>query len=408
MNLLDRHPIAQEHEGPPIAEIVLRRAEQRRRRRRLTVGAATVLSVGVVATLGSVLASGTGSTPRRAGEAPSDHPVGTSGFHWRRVPTASAPSIRIDAPSAYDPRTNQLVLIGGVREVQPTFGSPVTTTTVLGDTWVFADGGWSQMASGPTPPVGDEPDVLAYDPPRRALVLVTAPEPANGTTRVSRPSTTWTWTGSHWSELLGSGPSWGTGGALMAYDPGAHQLVFVPRAGSARPRTYVLGTSGWRREPEQPGLLQMAYDPVARRLIGEAGHTGSMWWWTGRHWDVLARRVVVDLRSGSVYGMLVESPNWATDEAAGEIVVFGLFDDTTPTPVHPSPQPNLFTWLRGRWHPIDAAMHPSPTNMQFLSLAYDGSVGGLVAFGGGGGTFLGPRTWIAGGNSTWELVRSRS
>ncbi|MDA8310917.1 MAG: hypothetical protein M0Z46_09955 [Actinomycetota bacterium] len=283
------------------------------------------------------------------------------------------------------------------------------TTTILGDTWVFAHNDWSQRTSGSTPPIGTSADALAYDPARKALVLVTAPGYAKGTTRITQPSTTWMWTGSRWREKFGSGPGWGTTGALMTYDPATHQLVFAPdgRRGTSVPSTYVLGTSEWLRGPNPPRLSRMAYDPVTRRLVGEDGANGSMWWWTGKRWHLVMHHVVVRLRAGSFYGVLVQSANWVTDQSADELVVLGLFDPSTPTPVHPTHQPDLFTWLRDRWRPIDAPMHPAPTNMQLLSLAYDESVGGVVAFGGGGGEQIGPRTWISGGNSTWELVRSR-
>jgi len=407
MKLLD-FPAEQERDAPRSPEVIFREAKQRRRRRRMAVGSAVLLAVGVIASVASVLTSGTGTPPPLSINAPSAHPAGTSGFRWQRVITTSAPPVRIDAPAAYDQATRQLVLIGGVRQVQPTLASPVETTTILDDTWVFAHNYWSQMTSGPTPPVGTQPDVVAYDPAGKVLILVTAPTFAKGTTRVTQPSTTWAWTGSHWREMFGSGPRWGTTGAVMAYDPTTHQLVFVPNyRPSTVSSTYVLGGSEWLREANPPRLIRMAYDPASRRLLGVNSADGSMWWWTGKRWQLVTHHAVLRLKEGSYKGILVEAANWVTDQSADEIIALGLFDASTPTPVHPANPPDLFTWLRGRWRPIDAPMHPAPTNMQFLSLAYDGSVGGVVGFGGGGGEQIGPRTWVSGGNSTWELVRSR-
>jgi hypothetical protein len=379
----------------------------------------TLLPVALVAATTAGLAESRG----HAAKAPSARPAGTRRFRWQRVVTASAPSVRISAPIAYDPATRQVVLIGGVRTINPKVGSPAETETVLGDTWVFIDGDWSQMISGPTPPIGDSPDVLAYDPGRKALFLVTAPAFVAGTARLTQPSTTWAWTGSHWSELLGSGPHWGTAttaSALLAYDAATHQLVFAPAGG---PSTYVLGESGWLSEPKPPRLMtDMAYDPAARRLVGQTETSGSMWWWTGKRWQLLERHVVVRLHAGSAYGMFVESANWVTDEAAGELIVFGYTAETTVSSVHTPNPPDLFAWIRGTWRPIEAKMNPVPENPQNFSLAYDGSIGGVVAFGGGSGEFTSSGVpcpasttkidcpnpgYITGGNNTWKLVRSQ-
>jgi hypothetical protein len=397
MKLVDLHPQDVELDSRRGPEVIFREAKRRQLRRQFAVGLAVVLVVGAAATVASVLASDTGTAPPHAARVPSAHPAGTSGFRWQRVVTASAPSVRVDAPAAYDPITRQLVLIGGARVVQPTTASPAEISTILGDTWVFAHNDWSKMISGPTPPVGTHPDVLAYDPARGALILVTAPAFAHGTTRVTRLSTTWSWTGSHWTELFGSGPHWGTGTAQLGFDVATRQLVFVPHPpgpDAYLPNTYILGGSGWRRQPKPPRLWEMAYDPVTRRLLGESG-PGSLWSWTGKRWQLFKRSVVVHgpRRSWSTATYGAFSGQWVTDGAAHEIISFG--GDTS------------LTWLGRTWRAIDARMRPVPVNPQDLTVAYDGAIDGIVAFGGGTGKLIGPRTWLTGGNSTWELLRSR-
>lgn len=298
---------------------------------------------------------------------------------------------------AYDPVTSQLVLVGGIRVVQVTPSSGVEIETVLGDTWIFADDAWSPETSGPVPPVGKRPDVLAYDPGRKELILVTAPAFAAGTTHMTQRSTTWSWTGTHWLELRESGPDWGDGSALMAYDVVTHQLVFAPESG---PHTYLLAASGWKSEPKSPQVSKMAYDPLTRRLLASAAD--SMWWWTGKHWRLLERRVVVRADSGFVYGM-PESGKWVDDEAAGEILVFGDFPTAVGTP-RPT---NLFAWLGGTWRPLETEVNPAPDNPQNFNLAFDRSIGGIVAIGGDEGQFTSSGSWIVGGSSTWELVESQ-
>jgi len=388
MRVLDVRLAAQDREGQPGPEVIFREAKQRQRRRRLAVGAALVLAVAVVAVLVSVLASGTGTAPPRRATVPSAHPHAAGSLRWQRVVTTSAPSPRDSAPAAYDPATGQLVLLGGFR-------AGGTRPTILHDTWVFAHDAWSKMTSGPVPPTGTQPDALAYDPVRKSLILVTAPAYCLGTVTVIRPPTTWSWTGSHWRELLGSGPAWGTGSppsasgsAYMAYDAATHQLVFVGHSlhpGGPMPSTYVLGPSGWLAESEPPFLSGIAFDPSTRRLLGQTGSSGSMWWWTGKSWQLFERYV------GGMFG---SSTSWVTDGSARRIIAMGKFAAAVFASTY------FFAFSHGAWLPIQASMHPAPVNPQYFSLAYDPAVGGIVAFGSTG-------TRTRGGFETWELVRSR-
>ena len=236
------------------------------------------------------------------------------------------------------------------------------------------------------------PELGAIEPPALGAVAL-----SHGTTRVTRRSTTWSWTGSHWSELLGSGPNWGTGTAQLVFDLATRQLVFVPHPpgpDAYLPNTYVLEGSEWRRQPKPRRLWEMAYDPVTRRLLAES-RPGSLWSWTGKRWQLFKRSVVVHGRRGSWSTARdgAFAGQWVTDSAAHEIISFG--GDTS------------LTWLGRTWRAIDARMHSVPVNPQDLTVAYDGAIGGIVAFGGGNGELIGPRTWITGGNSTWELLRSR-
>ena len=387
MKLVDFHSQDVELDTRNGPEVIVREAKRRQRRRRLVVAAALVLAVGALAVVASVLASGTGAAPPRKTPSPSAHLPPAGALRWQRVVTASAPSPRNSAPAAYDQATGQLVLIGG-------FQAKGTRPTILDDTWVFAKHAWSKVASGPTPPAGTQPDALAYDPARKTLILVTAPTYVVGSTSVTRPPTTWFWTGSRWSMLFASGPAWGTGSApsgsgsaLMAYDAFTHQLVFVGHAdqpSGPMPSTYVLGPSGWLAESEPPYLSDIAYDPASQRLVGQTGSSGSMWWWTGESWQVLDRYVT---------GMFDSSTNWVTDWSTRRIVAMGHIATVAFGPSY------LFEFSRGAWHSINVAMHPAPANPQYFSLAYDDAVGGIVAFGRSG-------TRTRGQYDTWELVRA--
>ena len=109
-----------------------------------------------------------------------------------------------------------------------------------------------------------------------------------------------------------------------------------------------------------------------------------MWWWTGESWQVLDRYVT---------GMFGSSTNWVTDWSTRRIVAMGHIATVAFGPSY------LFEFSRGAWHSISVAMHPAPANPQYFSLAYDDTVGGIVAFGRSG-------TRTRGQYDTWELVRA--
>ncbi len=209
--------------------------------------------------------------------------------------------------------------------------------------------------------------------------------------------------------MLATGPASGIGSGLLIYDPATRQLVFTPRfvpPGSAPPATEVLGPYGWERKAPPPHLAYMAYDPNAHRMVAQASTSQAIWWWTGTHWRMLESRTAVHLNRGTAPGMFTQSAPWVTDEAVSEIIAFGDTADTTPSSAHTSHPPNLFAWTHDAWYPIAARMRPVPVNPQYFTLAFDRSVGGVVAFGGGSGERTSTGGWVVGGNETWELVRS--
>jgi hypothetical protein len=310
---------------------------------------------------------------------------------------------------AYDWATGQLVLIGGYRIVQPSPVSFVDTEAILNDTWVFAKGSWHQIHPRVSPPrdggagaTGFDPtrhtDLMAYDPTRRDIILVTPPEFRSGTTHLLRGSTTWGWTGTQWSKLLSTGPVWGSiqQGELV-FDPRTLQLVFTPSDGGS---TWILGRSGWLRGAHAPSpLYTMAYDPLTRRLIGSSAL--AMWWWDGHRWNeyrnlpVVSDLPITDAVIGAPTGVS------ATDNATREIVVLGGYLGGPVPFAHPA---HIFTWLSGAWRPIRTKIDPAPNNPGGFSFAYDGALQAMVAFGGDGGERTKSGAWVSGGNQTWVLT----
>ena len=90
---------------------------------------------------------------------------------WVRLFPAISPSNRAGLGLAYDTALGRDVLVGGYTKV--TTGVYVNLT----DTWQYENGKWQNLTAtlDGTPPFVTSPTLVAYDPPRDALVLFAGP-----------------------------------------------------------------------------------------------------------------------------------------------------------------------------------------------------------------------------------------
>lgn len=411
MTILDDQP--RTALGGAEADALIEEARRRQRRRWWSIGA--VVAIALAGWLGGGFLGTSKPTP-----APKVRPKpvldvrpGVTGFAWKRISTPFAPSDRF-GPLAYDSATGQLILMGGSRVMQLHYpASNVSSEVILDDTWVFAKGSWHRMHPRVSPPRGSgagvmawnpthRVDAMAYDPVRREIILVTPPEFASGTTRVLQTSTTWAWTGTQWSKVFSTGPAWGSiQQGEMVYDPRTLQLVFAPGDGGS---TWVLGHSGWMRGAETPRpFFAMAYDPLTGRLIGS---TSVMWWWDGHGWHEyrnLPQESDLPI-STPISGAPMGTGFPVTDEATRQVVVIGDYPGIPIPYAHPT---NLFTWLGGIWRPIQTRTGTTPNNPDGgFSLAYDGALQAIVAFGADKLVQTKSGAWVPGPSETWVLTHA--
>ncbi len=141
-----------------------------------------------------------------------------TGTDWKQLSPATSPPDRMLAAMAYDDATGQMVLYGG------TYGA-----FGLSDTWTWNGKTWKQQAPVHTPgPLVRA--TMTYDPALHALVLFGGtPMPADGF--AAAPMQAWKWTGKDWVRL-----TWVTAPSdvlwpAMAYDPDHGQLLVLAPLG---------------------------------------------------------------------------------------------------------------------------------------------------------------------------------
>ena len=109
-----------------------------------------------------------------------------SGGSWSNLTSSPAPSPRFWPSMVYDSSTYSVVLFGGV--------SP--TSTDLNDTWTFQSGTWTQ-ATPTTHPESRHGATFMDDPPGSDAILF-------GGLGAQYYNTTWSWSGTDWTDLSSS------------------------------------------------------------------------------------------------------------------------------------------------------------------------------------------------------------
>ncbi len=251
---------------------------------------------------------------------------------WRPVVAGQVPLARHDPSIAYDPDARELVLFGGVQAT----GEAGATLVPLEDTWVWNGAKWKACPQHAAPVCGIH-SLMAFDPTRHQMLLVTQPRPrSTGALRskgaVGPPRVqTWLRASGKWrlqecasSPVADGGvhadgvpadpfpwpiyhPSPFDAGAGMAFDPITRQVILYQRC-----RYRVPGspdgpflTWGWDGETWKLLLAEAhridaarvnnhAFDDSPRPLLAtEAGGTGVLqldgfgrtWHWDGRAWS---------------------------------------------------------------------------------------------------------------------------
>lgn len=286
---------------------------------------------------------------------------------WVDVPVAAAPTARRRAAVAYDDARQEIVVFGG----HDRFGS------TFGDTWVYRNNIWQQVASvGPAPRWGS---AMVYDSVRQRIVLF------GGHTASSSFNDTWEWNGTSWSQVFPTVSIPGRRGEhAMAYDSARQRVVLYggrnTPTGSVYDDTYEMsatpdGAGGfdlmWSfRGASLPGERRgaaMAYDPDTARTVLFGGYfgggiLGGTYTWNGVSWTLASTTGPAERQEHAM----------AFDGARRRVVLQGGFDGATM-------YDHTYEWDGAVWKFVMATNGPTRAMHRMVSA---GSGGPLFVFGG--------------------------
>jgi hypothetical protein len=311
-----------------------------------------------------------------------------TGSDWLAPSGGPAPSSRSGVTMSYDADHGRIVLFGG---------RDTATKQLLDDTWLFDGATWTKADPKAKPPPR-EGGAMAYDPPRKQVVMFGG-SPGLGDT--------WTWNGTEWTEredVPANRPDARDSANVFAYDPDRQVIVLSGGYRSAT-STYLGDTwtwnGGWTQRSggtPPPARFRSAagYDRAGKRLVVSGGQfaTGSDWrtWiWDGQTWTELVQR---EPPARAL-------PTMAYDGARRDIVMVGgivLSSDTNPVVLS-----DTWTW-DGSWK-----QETSPASLAprvFAGMVYDAHASNVVLFGGvdivNGSTTPRADTWVW--NGAWTQV----
>ncbi|MFI5417985.1 MAG: kelch repeat-containing protein [Candidatus Lutacidiplasmatales archaeon] len=206
------------------------------------------------------------------------------GGNWTNVTSTVgvSPSARFGASVTYDSSDREIVLFGGSNGATP-----------LGDTWSFAGGLWSQLASGTSP---SPRSFAAHAASATGLILF-----GGRSVYGANLSDTWEFSGGAWQNLTGSLPASPPARSLasIAYDTHTGKIVLfggVGVCGNPCNDTWLFSAEGWTNvstpagpAPSVRSDAPSAFDPGLDSVVlfggSDAGVAlGDTWEFTGNFW----------------------------------------------------------------------------------------------------------------------------
>ena len=315
---------------------------------------------------------------------------GINSSAWIPVPEVQAPSPRYGAAMVDDESDGYVLLFGG--GTTPPGGGVV----VLGDTWIFSNGVWTNITSlvGRSPPPRLDAGI-AYDSSDGYVVMF------GGTTGVGGGAVlndTWTFHDQVWTQVArGLAPSQRTGVAMAGDSADGSVLLFggcIAQNCSAGVfnDTWSFHAGNWTHlatpgaVPSARARASLAFDASDAQMVLFGGGTATArfndtWSFRAGSWTELHPAVAPSSRS--IAGM-------AYDPSVGSLVLFGgkyygdFYADTW-----------LFT--AGNWTIVSSVFQNTPPPRGDPAMVYDPQMGSVLLM--GGETFF-PGTL----NDTWVLT----
>ena len=270
--------------------------------------------------------------------------------------TQNHPSARRAAVMAYDQQSGQLILFGG------DYGSGL-----LGDTWSWDGGSWTQLHPTTSPSPRDL-SAMAYSPATGGLVLF-------GGRGSSGPlDDTWIWEGATWRELSPSQSPPPRFNSQMSEIPGTpNDLLFSGAGNTVLTDTWIWSGATWQQAHSTTHPTQflggvMEPDGSQVLLTGESSSTDSPsnWTWAKGTWSAVRASPTPPAASGLSGAILPGNQ--------GALTVGGLVESGNPQ----TGQTWLFT--QGQWHQ-GRGKDTSPPLIA-ASAALDEHTGVVILFGG--------------------------
>ena len=196
------------------------------------------------------------------------------GSNWSHLQPASSPPPLTGAAMAYDPRTRQMILVGGIG-----------ANGIISSTWAWDGSNWSELHAATSPPPLYDAS-LGYSAASGAGQLVLFGGVGEVNKEETYFSSTWAWDGSNWSELSPQTAPTARSGASVAYDPVPQQMVMFGGTEFANNKlsffsgTWAWDGANWRHlvtatTPPARSAAVMAYDPRTKELVLFGGATAS-------------------------------------------------------------------------------------------------------------------------------------
>ena len=161
------------------------------------------------------------------------------GTKWQEANPATRPPPTIYAGMAYDPVRDRVVMFGGLNH--PGF-------TYSAETWEWDGADWTQRTP-PNRPGARSNIALAYDPQRRATILVGGDYGISGEVF----DDTWAWDGQDWTQIAAPGAAPGRAAHGMAYDSTRGRIV-IHGGGIGFDFTVQCFNDTWTLETPTPGF----------------------------------------------------------------------------------------------------------------------------------------------------------
>jgi hypothetical protein len=301
---------------------------------------------------------------------------------WRQQSPATVPALRNEYSLFSDPSTGQTVMFGGRNN-----------TDFLNDTWLWTGSNWALQSPATSPfGVGRNSAAVAFDPRIGDPILFggTILTPQDD---VLNYADTWRWTGTTWTNIPTQHFPAARNDATMAFDPVSGQLILF---GGANINgwfndTWAFNGTDWSQlspasSPAARAGATMSVDPATGRLLlyggdSNAGVFNDTWTWTGSNWQQLSPTTSP--------GVGYESA-MTVDQSTGRPVLFGGWGGGGG-----QYSGALWDWTGTSW--VKRTVASAPGGRLSVGLAYDANTGRLVTFGGAltvGG--IGNDTWTFG------------